>query len=218
MIKLSVTSKLDGIKSWSLQAIDTCPGAKAANGELVAACKGCYATGGNYRFPNVKAPREFNRQDWKRDEWVQDMVQALSDSRYFRWFDSGDLYSVALAEKILQVMELTPWCSHWLPTRSHKFEKFASVLARMQALPNCVVRYSSDSINGVIVDSENNSTILQYASDATPSMTVCRAYEHAGKCSGCRACWSKSVTTIAYVAHGRSMATQYKKINLQNIA
>jgi len=33
MIKLSVTSKLDGIRSWSLQALDTCPGSIAAPGE-----------------------------------------------------------------------------------------------------------------------------------------------------------------------------------------
>jgi L-asparaginase II len=43
-VKLSVTSKLDGIRSWSLQALETCPGSIASDGELVDACKGCYAT------------------------------------------------------------------------------------------------------------------------------------------------------------------------------
>ena len=46
--RISVTSKLDGIRSWSLQALETCPGSIAAPGELVDACKGCYATSGNY--------------------------------------------------------------------------------------------------------------------------------------------------------------------------
>ncbi len=69
MIRISVTSKLDGIRSWSLQARDTCPGAIGAD-----ACKGCYATQGNYRYPNVKAPRIENREDWKRDEWEDEMV------------------------------------------------------------------------------------------------------------------------------------------------
>lgn len=54
MLKLSKTSKLDGIKSWSLEALVTCPASVKAGGELVDACKGCYATTGNYRFPNVK--------------------------------------------------------------------------------------------------------------------------------------------------------------------
>ena len=103
-IKLSKTSKLDGIMSWSLNALDTCQGSKQADGSLVDACKGCYATTGNYRFKNVKAPREFNKRDWKREDWVSDMVQALDSSRYFRWFDSGDVYDLNLAHKIYEVM------------------------------------------------------------------------------------------------------------------
>ena len=55
MMKLSVTSKLDGVKSWSLQALETCPGSIGVDGELVDSCKGCYATTGNYRYANVKA-------------------------------------------------------------------------------------------------------------------------------------------------------------------
>jgi len=131
MIKLSKTSKLDGIMSWSLQALDTCPGSKDSTGNLVPACQGCYATTGNYRFANVKKPREFNREDWKRDSWVNDMVQALDSSRYFRWFDSGDMYDLRLAERILMVMVRTPWVKHWLPTRMHKFDKFKSVIRDM---------------------------------------------------------------------------------------
>ena len=120
MIKLSKTSKLDGIQSWSLNALETCQGSKdLVTGELVPACQGCYATTGNYRFPNVRAPRDFNKEDWKRDSWVSDMVMALDSSRYFRWFDSGDMYDLRLAEKILEVMKLTPWVKHWLPTRMH---------------------------------------------------------------------------------------------------
>jgi hypothetical protein len=66
MLKLSITSKLNGIRSWSLQALDTCPGSVSDNGKLVDACDGCYATQGNYRYPNVKAPREHNKQDWQQ--------------------------------------------------------------------------------------------------------------------------------------------------------
>ena len=68
MIKLSKPSKMPCL-SWSLVARDTCPGS-IHNGELVDACKGCYAAQGNYRFPNVKAPRVHNKDDWKRDSWV----------------------------------------------------------------------------------------------------------------------------------------------------
>lgn len=203
-VKLSVTSKLDGIKSWSLQARDTCPGS-VENGELVPACAGCYAVGGNYRFSNVKAPREFNRLDWQRLEWADDMVQALDSERYFRWFDSGDMYSLGLAEKMLQVMERTPWVKHWVPTRMHKFPKFRAVLERMQALPNVSVRFSSDSVTGEYMPGLHGSVIVPDSETLPEGVTLCRAYEHGGKCNGCRACYDKTVPVIAYPAHGASM-------------
>jgi hypothetical protein len=213
MIKLSKTSKLDGILSWSLQAIDTCPGSSDGNGGLVPACQGCYATTGNYRFANVKKPREFNREDWKRKEWVDEMVQALDSSRYFRWFDSGDMYDLKLAEKILQVMALTEHCKHWLPTRMHKFSKFKPVIEAMQSLPNVVVRFSSDSVTGGLIEGLNTSTIF---SDQVPEGAIeCKAYQHEGKCNGCRACYDKSVSVIAYKAHGFKMAKVIKIIQVK---
>lgn len=206
MVKISVTSKLDGIKSWSLQALDTCPASKNTDGSLVDACKGCYATTGNYNYPNVKAPRAHNKEDWQRLEWVDDMVQALQDSRYFRWFDSGDMYAIGLAEKILEVMQRTPWVKHWMPTRMHKFPKFRGVLTEMQALDNVSVRFSSDSVTGHFIAGLHGSVIIPTIDDATQEMTICKAYENAGKCSGCRACWNKEVSVIAYPAHGVKMA------------
>jgi hypothetical protein len=204
-MKISVTSKLDGIRSWSLQAIDTCPGSVAAPGELVDACKGCYATTGNYRFSNVKAPRLHNQEDWKRMTWSDDMVAELSKDRFFRWFDSGDMYTLALAEKILEVMKRTPWCNHWLPTRMYKFPKFRQVLSEMQALKNVSVRFSSDSVTGEYTKSLHGSVIIPTPEDVKKGMTLCQAYENEGKCNGCRACYDKKVKVIAYPAHGKKM-------------
>lgn len=204
-IKLSKASKMP-CRSWSLQALETCPASVKSDGSLVDACKGCYATTGNYNFPNVKAPRLHNREDWKREEWVEDMVAELDNDRYFRWFDSGDLYDIRLARKVLEVMKRTPWVKHWLPTRMYKFTKFVSVLDQMEALPNVVVRKSSDSVHGETVDGKTTSTIIpvddsvQYA-----SLTICKAYERDGKCGSCRACWSKEESVIAYPAHGKKM-------------
>lgn len=205
-IRISVTSKLDGIRSWSLQALDTCPGSIAAPGELVDACKGCYATTGNYRYPNVKAPRLENREDRQRVEWVDDMVKALQNDRFFRWFDSGDMYTLGLAEKMLEVMQRTPWVQHWLPTRMHKFPKFRMVLDSMQALPNAMVRFSSDSVTGDFIPGLHGSVIVPDSDTVPQGTTLCRAYENVGKCNGCRACYDKTVPVIAYPAHGKKMA------------
>ena len=210
-VKLSKTSKLDNVRSWSLQAVETCPGSiDPATGGLVPACQGCYAIGGNYRFDNVKKPRIFNRQDWKRDGWVSDMVDALRNDRYFRWFDSGDVYDARLAEKMLQVMLLTPDVKHWLPTRMHKFPKFQPVLAAMQALPNVMVRASSDSVTGEYTAGLHGSTIVP-SLDAPAGVTICHAATNEGKCGPCRACYSKDVAVIGYVAHGQKMAGVVKR-------
>ncbi len=145
--KLSKPGKMP-CKSWSLEAVETCPGSRGADGDLVDACKGCYATTGNYRFRNVRAVREHNREDWKRDGWADAMVDAIGNDPFFRWFDSGDVYDVRLARKMLDVMKRTPGTMHWIPTRMHKFAKFRPVLEAMADLPNVTVRLSSDSITG----------------------------------------------------------------------
>jgi hypothetical protein len=46
---LSRTAKLDKIRSWSLEAGDTCFGSIGAK-----ACEGCYAKSGHYTWSNVK--------------------------------------------------------------------------------------------------------------------------------------------------------------------
>lgn len=212
MLRLSKTSKLDGILSWSLQALETCPGSVNGDGSLVDACKGCYATTGNYNYPNVKAPRIENREDWQAEDWTERMVNALESQRYFRWFDSGDMYSLGLAEKILEVMQLTPWVKHWLPTRMVKFDKFKGVVSKMQQLPNVMVRFSSDSVTGEHT-SAHGSVIVSDPSEAKGFL--CRAYENEGKCNGCRACYNKDVPLISYPAHGKKMAKVIKLIQVK---
>jgi len=204
-MKISVTSKLDGIKSWSLEALDTCPGSIGSDGALVPACSGCYATTGRYIMPTTKAPRIHNKEDWRRPAWTTDMVAALQGEKFFRWFDSGDMYALPLAKKILTVMQQTPDTKHWLPTRMAKFPKFEGVITAMQALPNVMVRFSADNVDGGYTPGLHGSTIAPPG--VKPKHTfICGAYNREGKCSGCRACWDKSINVIAYPAHGRKMA------------
>ena len=218
-VKLSNTSKL-GVKSWSLQAINTCPASIGKNGELVDACKGCYATAGNYRFANVKAPREFNRQAWQEDSFVQDFIKALHKERFFRWFDSGDMYDLRLANKMLEIMQATPHVKHWLPTRMYKFKKFHAVIRGMASLDNVVVRLSSDSVTGGMVESEltdTNSTIVPENALSEYKGFICQAFYQDGKCLDCTACYDKDVKTVAYVGHGVSMKKNQKLINVVGV-
>lgn len=205
MIKLSQVSKLDGIKSWSLEAVTTCPGARDKSGQLVEVCRGCYAVGGNYRFPSVRNVRRHNRIDWQRDDWTDDMVHALKNERYFRWFDSGDIYTFELARKIHDVVVRTPWCKHWIPTRSYKIPHIRLVLEMIKREPNAVVRYSSDRVDEY--DPKLHGSVVASSPESVPpGATLCEAYSREpASCNGCRACWDKSTKTIAYLAHGQGM-------------
>jgi hypothetical protein len=97
----------------------------------------------------------------------------------------------------------------------YKFAKFDAILARMEALPNVMVRRSSDAVDGTYTKGVHGSTILPSADTVPAGVTLCQAYEHGGKCNGCRACYDKSVAVVGYPAHGRKMA---KVIKLQVVA
>jgi hypothetical protein len=210
-VKLSKTSKLNA-KSWSLNAGETCPGSiDPITKQPLPVCSGCYAKGGNYRFPNVKSGRDFNRNDWKRADFVSDMVAALKTERYFRWFDSGDIYHPALAFKIMLIIEKTPWISHWLVTKSYTIPKIRAILDRIALLPNVALRYSSPSIMGEFTPGLHGCTVIPYFDYPTIADIICEAYNRGGKCGDCFACYDKSVNVVAYVAHGRKMEKQVKQ-------
>jgi hypothetical protein len=196
-------------KSWSLQAGDTCPGSiNPVSKEVIEVCADCYAKTGFYRMENVKAPRLSNRKDWKRIDWADDMVAALDNERWFRWFDSGDIYTAALAQKIYEVARRTPWCNHWIPSKSYNIPKIRYWLDRLKELPNVSVRFSSPSTNGVYT-SEHGSVVVQSVIDTISGAKMCDAYTRGGKCGPCRACWDSSINLIVYPLH-----TPKKKINL----
>ena len=93
----------------------------------------------------------------------------------------------------------------------HKFPKFALVLAQLEALPNVVVRLSSDSITGETISGATTSTIATV--DTVPEgSVVCEAYNRGGKCEKCRSCWDKSVSVVCYIGHGRSMVKHQTNI------
>ena len=215
MIKLSKPSKMPCL-SWSLQAIDTCPGSiDHLTGNLVPACQGCYATTGFYLMGSTINARAHNRDDWKREGWVADMVHHLRKQDHFRWYDSGDCYTVKLARKMLDVMAQTPHVAHWFPTRMYKFRKFESVFSAMNALPNAVVRFSSDEIDGTMIDGRYISVIFdpEQPDQVPEDAYICPAYKQGGKCLDCRACWNADV--IAYPQHGRKMDKVNKMLSLK---
>ena len=85
------------------------------------------------------------------------------------------------------------------------------VLARLEALPNVVVRLSSDSITGETIQGSTTSTIATLDTVPTDAV-VCEAYTRQGKCDKCRACWDKTVSVVCYIGHGRSMEKRQRDV------
>ena len=132
------------------------------------------------------------------------MIAAIGKAKHFRFFDSGDMYHIGLANKILELCEAMPQVSFWIPTRMHKIEKFKPVLAKLNKLPNVVARFSSDSTQGKRIRGKYTSTIVRTASQvlgAHECPATIPGNKPNCKANNCTACWDKDVKTIAYHYH-----------------
>ena len=200
--KLSNASKMP-CKSFSTRAGVTCPGQYVA-GVIDPVCGDCYAKNGRYEMDNVVALRVHNELAWKSPDFEQDMIKLIGRRPLFRWFDSGDLATLALAEKIYNIMRATPNTRHWLPTRMARFAKFKPILAKMARLPNVVVRHSAFGYDTRPPRSVKNGSMVTRDKPTPKGVHTCPAYATAaGTCrkANCFACWDSSVKTIAYPSH-----------------
>ena len=92
-------------------------------------CHGCYARKLQKLRPSVDQGWKANLTKWQNsspDAWEQavafQIIRYNSDG-YHRWFDSGDLQSVAMLRSIVNVCLMTPRIRHWLPTQEREFVK-----------------------------------------------------------------------------------------------
>lgn len=221
MIKISKPSKMKinnkKVGCWSLQARTSCPGSKNPDGSIVEVCQSCYATKGMYRFPVVKAARQTNKEDYMEDDWVQRMVAEVSKYDYFRWFDSGDVETSILADKIRKVIIDTPEVNHWLPTRSDKIPEIAVVMnfrnlsapyfsTTMINLPNLALRPSADHIglnnderpgvNSYVIEPKD---IFECAKQGIYLCPVTAPGSTQKSCDDCTMCYTDA--PVAYMVH-----------------
>lgn len=117
----------------------SCPAAdKTANDRLRWICDGCYATDGNYLYPDQAAMRylrmQWTRKSLKAGTFARDIIDGLTvltrypnysldlDPRFFRIHDSGDF--MASAEYVLawgEIAHAFPQIHFWAPTRDWAF-------------------------------------------------------------------------------------------------
>ena len=199
--KLSKASKMP-CKSFSLPVTEeVCKGMRDTMGNVKPVCVGCYAKKGFYNMPVVRDLREHNLLATKQldDTFANSMVEQVGKAKYFRWFDSGDIYSDKLLARIYWICKNTPNTKHWIPTKARELFNQETWKA-LEALPNVTVRYSSPSIIGTY-EPKHGSTVSQAIHKSTKELFYCPASTQKGKCETCRACWNPKLKVISYLKH-----------------
>jgi len=205
---LTSTSKMP-CKSYSLPTEACITGFKMAQipGSI---CSSCYADKGFYKmYANTVKPSQFARLDAINNPlWVDSMIAAIGNDKYFRWHDSGDLQSLLHFEKIVSVAQHTPNCKHWLPTREYAIIK--AFKATGKKIPkNLIVRLSAMYPDKKVVIPASlkgfaNVTVSNVHTNIE-SLKVnklgenCKAPSQNGECRECRLCWSTKV--VSYAMH-----------------
>jgi hypothetical protein len=172
-------------------------------------CHKCYAISIEKRYPSAhtgwsnnydKAVRliESDPERWARFMAFQiERMAEKTGEPFHRWFDGGDVASLAMLKAIARVCELTPSIKHWLPTREAAVVK---AFMREQAFPaNLVVRVSSTMIDDAPITGHAHTSTVHKA--AASHGAVCEARTRGNVCGPCRACWSDSVPNISYPLH-----------------
>lgn len=204
MPKISNTSKMrvngKAVKSFSLPAGSSCPGAKDAE-----VCKSCYAKSGFYHMPVVKNVRTHNKEIYKKGSFVPDMIKLIGKDKWFRFFDSGDCETKELGEKIYAIVKACPSTAFWIPSRSDTVRSIQPVLKRIAKLPNAAVRLSANNI-GFKQERKGVNTYVIRVEDI-PEATkqgihlcpVTAPGSSQKSCDHCTACYSD--IPVAYMIH-----------------
>jgi len=191
-------------KSFSLPARKTCPIGDVLADCAGTVCHGCYAMKGRYAMQNTinaQARRlaildRVLVDDDARADWISAMTFLVKrQGGYFRWHDSGDIFSQDYLDLILDIVELTPNVKHWIPTK--EIGLISKNRERIESLPNLIVRVS-DFLVGT---SGRKCRSFHSSSVNAKSGVQCRAYERDGNCGGCRKCWNREIQNIDYKKH-----------------
>jgi len=189
--------------SWGLPATSCKTGSRLATIEGTV-CHGCYARKGNYTWPRVRRAGERRLAQAAHPAWVDAMTTlvrwqaAKNGQALFRWYDTGDLQSAAMLERIVAVATSTPEIRHWLPTKEHAL--VLDYLA-VESLPgNLTIRASA-----LLVDAKPPDLGLPTSTvhlSAPPVGYACSAYNHRpARCDTCRTCWDPAVRNVSYPHH-----------------
>lgn len=133
------------IWSFSLPAIESCPGASS-----VCMLK-CYATNGHYRRGSVRTKYEANLRRTRTAEFADELAEEIR-SRYVRVMrihGSGDFYSMEYIRDWIEVARRCPKTTFYFYTRSWREPHLRDALIGLSGLPNVYGWFSCDRETGL---------------------------------------------------------------------
>mgnify|MGYP005820342509 CR=1 FL=1 len=207
-LKLGNVSKMPG-KSWGISA-KLCGAGGRLHKVAGSICADCYALKGFYLMSSVERAHAERLDAYNADPvaWVDAMVDAISRTREprFRWFDSGDLQSVAMLADICRVARLTPEKRHWLPTKEYGFVR-RYIADGGTIPPNLVVRLSGFFVDQPVpeaIAARTDGVEVSGSHHGAPldGYAECPAYKQDGtaQCAECDLCWRRD-TRPSYGVH-----------------
>ena len=220
---LSSPSKMYPFKAYSIPAQECIVGSLLAF-IIDSICSDCFARKGRYLFENVKGAlyRRFRllklalKKPEQREKWISEIVNQITrySKGYFRWFDSGDLYSLEHLKMIIEVCQLTPTTMHWLPSKMYPLlkEYENQIKAGTMAYPdNLVIRTSPVKVDASPPPTMFNTSTVHL--NKPPVGHKCPITDGGQSCTsvGCVAivdsveipmpCWSREVENSSYPKH-----------------
>lgn len=169
-------------------------------------CHNCYALKNFYNMPAVKAALDRRLKAMDSPRFVEAFIVAITGlharsragENRFRWFDSGDIQSVAHLTKINDIAKATPQIRYWLPTKE------PGVVKKWRAIngdfsDNLTVRQSHPMVGGSFPD--DHGMPFSTVDSKTKLAKQCNAPKQGNKCLKCDHCWNKEVKVVNYKEH-----------------
>ena len=173
-------------------------------------CHKCYAISIEKRYPSAHQGWLANSDKANRliasdpERWAKFMAFQIerfaekTSEPFHRWFDGGDIASLAMLRAIVRVCELTPNIKHWLPTREASVVK--AFLKERSFPANLIVRVSATMIDDKpLANYPHTSTVHTKA--LKPVGAICEARTRGNVCGPCRACWDPKTPNVSYPLH-----------------
>jgi len=181
--------------------------------------KVCYVIGNKFRenSPSRKAKKARNFKLANSKDFVRILTAQirLTKQRLFRFFDSGDFFSLEFFKKVIQVCKNLPKIEFWIPTsRDDLLNQF---LSEGGVIPvNTTIRLSAPqpgiSFHEGIIKFYSKWKQITFSETTTdPNFATCHASLEGSSCGDCEDCFKSTHKKTVYAIHGKANINNFKK-------